>query len=104
MLDGAAGHDVRAEVVVDGPVGIEAEGFDEAGEVEVLFVDLLVRDGGRTRTMALEAVPIGVVLEVEVDASAHEVPPKRWRHPTAGGGRHVGIELRQLTRRPDDQG
>ena len=71
VLERPAGHDVGRKVVVDGPVGIEAEGLDEAGEVHVLVVDLRVRDARAAGFVGFEAIPIAVVLVVEVDADLH---------------------------------
>ena len=56
MLEGAASHYVRREVVVDGPIGIEAEWLDHLGEGQFLVVDLLVGDLGLDQVRQLEVV------------------------------------------------
>ncbi len=58
--------------MVDRPVGVEAEWFDQAGEVEVLLVDLLVGHRRRTGPLRLETVPVRVVLEIEMDTDLHD--------------------------------
>jgi hypothetical protein len=71
VLNRAAGHDVRREVVIDRPVRVEPERLDEPAEVQLLLVDLLIGDGERVRAVCFEALPVREVLVVEVHADAH---------------------------------
>ena len=96
--------------MVDRPVRVEAERLDQARELQVLLVDLLVGCRGVPRLLRLEALPVRVVLVVEVNADPHARPPWVDPLPKAGAngreGPVYGIQRRWVrgrgpsTRRP----
>ncbi len=72
-------HRVRAEVVLDGPDGVEAERLDQIAEPQLLLPDLIVDPVAYRLALAglerREPIDIGPIVGEQADSDLHDQPP-----------------------------